>query len=104
VLEKANRDGTTTSGFEVYGHLQESGILLESGELVTDGRVVEIAKEIKRLWEAKDYKGVMDADPYRFNLTDEEHRQLNRTIFTESGCTLFQIMDDSIDLSGYYDE
>jgi len=37
--------------------LNEAGILLENGELLTSGKVVEAAREAKRLWEAGDREG-----------------------------------------------
>ena len=39
------------------GELIESGILLENGETLTSGRIVEIAREAKQLWKNKDYHG-----------------------------------------------
>jgi len=69
--------------------LTESGILFESGEIVTDGLIVELAREAERLWLAKDddnFIKMFTSENSKFeSLSDDDQRKLLLTKISKGG-------------------
>ena len=62
-----------------WAELMESGLLLENGDVLTDGKLLKVARECKRLFEAKDYKGfvnLLEND----GLSEEDSHLLSHTV------------------------
>jgi hypothetical protein len=99
VLEKANINADMTSDISTreWGHLQESGILMDNGDLITEGRVLEVAREIRKRWYAKDCKGIMEIMANNAGLNDDEYTKLHSIVLTESGRVLLHILSDASD-------
>jgi len=79
------------------GELIESGILLENGETLTSGRIVEIAREAKQLWENKDYHGFRNLI-HNHQLNEDDRWLLTHTVILERGATIFDLLSEIDDM------
>ena len=83
------------------GVLTESGVLLNSGETLTEGKVVEFAREASELWTAKDYKGLVDLICERATVeieSQDDYMLLSGTVICEKGHTVRWALIDASDI------
>ena len=99
----------------VLGLVTESGIHVGNGEFVNEGKIVERAKEAKRLWEADDSNGLVElfSDKNFESWTKEEMIALSNVWFhekinidyalddAETALGLWGLDDDSEELKAY---
>ena len=76
------------------GLLTESGIELEQGSVIKEGRVVEIVREAKRLLESGEDKEFMNYLTYGpiNELSSEEYKIVTGTVINESGDDILDTM------------
>jgi len=80
------------------GVLTEQGILLESGEAITSGKVVELAKELSKFWNTKNYRGFIEAYGLSMRKLDRDDDQLLAgTVIDERGTTVRWAIFDAAD-------
>ena len=81
------------SAEERFDLITESGILLENGELLSTGKVVEIAQMCKQLLERGDVKGFQELmrGP-AWELDDNEKNLLANAVITENGNTVLETL------------
>jgi hypothetical protein len=96
-MENTNDKKESLIPYGAWGQLQESGILLENGDILAEGRIFEVARELKRLWEAKNYNGFGELLS-NCGIEGEEYHKLSHTIITEEGATVFWVLDKVCDI------
>ena len=77
-----------TYQIQCEGVLIEAGILLENGNTLTEGKIVELVRNLSRLWNDKDYYGFYEAMPNPNELNDYEKHLLTGTVISENGDTV----------------
>ena len=82
------------------GKLIEQGILVGEGEIIVEGKILEYAREFKRLWESKDYVGFLKLSDKSMTELDDDNELLMYTDISESW-TLLYMLDDIMDLPNY---
>jgi len=99
MLEWKNQSGAT---IPCNGVLTDDGIMLESGNTLTTGKVVDFAREASRLWHSKDYTGYLTLINERAadEFDDEEWRLLRNTIINKRGDTVGWALVDISDQLG----
>jgi len=73
--------------------LTESGIKFGEESVFTEGRVLEIAREAKQLYEAKQYEEfmILTCDEMPKELSRDDALILIDTVITETGGTIFEV-------------
>ena len=98
MLEKIDERGETYF-IPCEGVLMESGIQLNDGTMMTEGRILEIARELHEKLLNKDWHGFMESVPGSDNhLTEDEYYLLFGTIITERNQTVREAMFDIADI------
>ena len=79
-----------------YNILTESGIQIDGGELISEGKVVELVRKAKELFEAEKYEEFMalTCDGIADRLSDDEMDIMCETAITEDGKTIYRIAND----------
>ena len=98
MLEKIDEKGNVYT-IPCEGVLMESGIRLNDGTMMTEGRVVELARELKEKLRNKDWHGFMELVPGSdSHLTEDEYYLLFGTIISERGQTVREALFDVADI------
>jgi hypothetical protein len=84
---------------ELYVEITENGLELSTGEIISEGRIVEIAREAKRLIEAKDDDAFYDLlhTEEVGSMDDEQQRILLSTYVTEDDDIMDEICGIEVD-------
>ena len=81
--------------------LTESGVLLNSGETLTEGKVVEFAREASSLWNGKKYQEYVELINDRATVEIEDQDDwstLCDTVICKRGTTVKWALYDAIDI------
>ena len=83
---------------ENYGVLTDIGIVTESGETITNGPVVQIAREAARLLEVGNNDGfetLFDENSAYSQMNESDRRSILNTVINKTGYTLKRLLNDN---------
>jgi len=79
-----------------WGILTESGIVSIDDEIITSGKLVDVARKLKGFWENKNYKAIIDILG-EDGLSAEDSNRLSHTVIPGYGASVIWMLDHALD-------